>query len=512
METRARKLRRIQQENILRTSRNKSLYFGVVPHDVLFHFVKHLSKWPHSEQWLDTVDDNDALTVLRIGGALSGVSGSMFNSLGYRPWLHSGFGFEKFDTLALVLAPHLDSLYVNSDRIRVFSWYNFSSLRVLRVDMLNVTLRVFRHALSSSGSSLVELTCKHGNLRKSDARNIARYCKSLRVLNLNDNSVHVISLKVIWEALGEKLTKFTGRIPVSDFPLVARHCTALNELKIANMAQLINENKQMVMESLQTLHSLNVLRISSYDDALLFMTVEEIEAFLQGRPSDFLLGLKCSLDSPEKFFDVMHTIGSRLRLFSLEFDFDTLPSETSFMLNNIQELQLLNCNDYNDLKLERLFTHSMPNLRKLTISVKNTSIFSHIARCTSNLLELTCELPFSDENPIPFLSVRASDVTQLLQENQKLHRVDVDFGFTPTFPSDDMILFVSCFNVREAIMHVVMRYYAGNELDNDKNLHSAALNELTAKGPDMNSEKYEKLRNTCVPLRTKQINLEFIRG
>ena len=512
VETRARKIRPIQRESVLRTIMAKNLYFDVVPHDVLFHLVKHLSKWPHSEQWLDTVDDDDALTVLRTEGALSNVCKSMFNSLGQELWSRRVFGSEKFEMLAEILAPHLESLSFNGGLFRAFNLYEFSSLRVLQVEMSGVTARVFRHVLASCGSSLVELTCEPGSLRKADVRSIALHCKSLSVLKLYEHSWCSISVKIIWEELGDKLTKFSGRIALNDFPLIARHCTALRELKIVNTEQVSSGNKQMVIESVQALQSLRVLGIEldEYDYGQEFLAVGEFEAFLQGRPSDFLLDIHGSFNSQENFRDVMRSIGSRLRLFSLVLNSDSIPAGTTFMLDSIQELRLRKSDDYDDLKLERLFTHPVPNLRKLSIPVKNTSIFSHIARCTSNLLELTCELPVSEGNPVSFRSVRASDITQLLHENKGLYDLDIDFGFTETYPSDDMILLISCLNVSEAIMHVVMRYYTDSESGSGGNADSGALDEFTGQEQDRNSEKYKKLRNACVPLRTKRIGLQFI--
>ena len=512
VETRARKIRRIRRESTLRTITNKNLYFDVVPYDVLFHIVKHLSKWPHSERWLDTVDDDDILTLLRTEGALSNVSKSMFSSSGNELWSSRFFGSEKHEMLVEILAPHLQSLSFSESLCRAFNLYEFSSLRVLKVEMFTLTVRLFRHVLTACGSSLVELTYKPGRLRKANVRNIALYCKSLSVLRIYDNGYNEVSLKMIWEELGDKLTKFTGCIPLNDFPLIARNCTALKELKIANRQEAIDGNKQIVIESVQALQSLRVLGIVSceHDDAPQFLTVEELEALIQGRPSDFLLDLFGSFNSQEKFRDAMRSIGSRLRVFYLLQNFDSIPVGTMFMLDNIQELRIENHYQYGDFKLERLFTHPMPNLHKLTISVKNTSIFSHIARCTSNLLELTCRLPFSDENPVSFLTVRASDVTQLLHENKKLHHLDIDFGFTETYPSDDMVLLISCLNVSEATMHVVIRYYTESESDIGRDSYSHTLNEFTGKEQDKDSEKYEKLRNTCVPLRTKRVGLQFI--
>ena len=513
METRARKKRRIRRESIPRTTTNTNLYFDVVPHDVLFHLVKHLSKWPHSEQWLDTVDGDDVLTVLRTEGALSNVSRSMFYSLGNQLWSSRVFGTEKFEIVAEILAPHLESLSFSVSASGAFKSYEFSSLRSLQVGMFGVTMRMFRDVLTACGSSLVELTCQPGSLRKADVRNIAFHCKSLRVLKLCELTYKNISLKMIWEELGDKLTKFSGRIALNDFPLIAHHCTALRELKIVNSGEVIDENKQMVIESVQALQSLCVLGMESFGHVndLEFLTVEELEALIQGRPSDFLLEFEGSFNSQEKFHDVMRSIGSRLRVFSYLFVFNPIPGGTTFMLDNIQELRLEYDYRHDDLKLERLFTHPMPNLRKLAISVKNTSIFSNIARCTSNLLELTCALPDSYGEILYFLSVSASDITQLLQENEKLHHLDIDFGFTQTYPSDDMILLISCLNVSEAIMHVVIRYYTESETDSGRDPDSHTLNEFTRKEPGINSEKCKKLRNACVPLRTKRIGLQFKR-
>ena len=513
METQARKIQHTRRESVLRTITNKNLYFDVVPHDVLFHLVKHLSKWPHSEQWLDTVGDVDALTVLRTEGALSNVCKSMFNSLRHEPWSSSVFGSEEFEMLAEMLAPHLESLSFNGDLFRALNVHEFSSLRVLQVEMRSVTVRLFRHVLTLCGSSLVELTCESGSLRKADVRNIAVHCKSLSVLKLCELSYESASLKIIWKALGDKLTKFSGFIALNDFPLIARHCTALRELKIVNTKKVISGNKQMVIESIQALQSLRVLGIDLYDYCYFFrsLTVEEIEALVQGRPSDFLLDFDGSFNSQEKFGDVMRSIGSRLRVFSLVLNFDSIPAGTTFMLDNIQELRLRKYVYCDDLKLERLFTHPMPNLRKLIISVKNTSIFSHIACCTSNLLELTCELPDSGGDTDYSFSVRASDITQLLQENKKLHHLDINFGFTQTRLSDDMILLISCLNVRDAMMHVVIRYHTDSESDIGRDTDSYTLNEFTGMEQDKNSEMYKKLLNACAPLRTKRIDLQFIR-
>lgn len=495
METRARKLRRIgQQQSIPRTDTNQNLFLDVVPQDVLSHFVRHLSKRPFSDDWINSVNDDDVLTILRIGGAFSTVSQKMFKSLDFH-YVCNDIGKQKFDLLASMLAPHLESLFLDVDRIRVLDSCKFSSLRVLRVNMENVSAKMFKRVLTLCGSSLVELIYEWGSMRKSDARNIARLCKSLKVLD-TVGADGVNSLKVIWEELGSVLKKFSGCIPLDDLPLIALHCSVLEELAIGNIEYLKNENSQVVMESLQALQSLQVLDLSflDSDNYSSHMASDEIETLVLGRPSNFLFDIGWVFHTSEKFSDIMHKIGSRLRMASLYFVFDSISLEASFSFNNVLELSLAHLGDHPNLGLERLFVQPMPNLRSLCIRVKCTTILRHIARSVSSLRKLHCDLSPADYHPESGPRVHDSDVTQLLRANRRLHRLEMKFGRIRTYPSNDIICFISCLHISESMMHVVIRY--------------THLRRRLGYESGIDDEKYEKLRDACACLRTRRISVE----
>ena len=506
METRARKLRRIQRET--RASR----YLDVVPRDILFHLVKHLSKWPNSDQWFNSVDEVDALTILQIDGPLGDVSQEMFKSLND----NQDFGYEKFGLLAPILAPHVQSLYLDVDRIRGLDCRRFSSLRTLEVSIEGVSSKILNQILASSGGTLVELGLNYrsgGAMRKADARNIARHCKSLKSLDVE--YFNATSLKVIWETLGGTLTKFSGCIPLGDFPLLVRHCTVLEELKLSNIPQLKDEDPRLVLDSLEALQSLKVLGLTLSDGEFqrTDMTVEEIETFVGRRQSNFLFDIDMDFGSRDNFSRTMRAIGCRLRLFSLVLGFDSIPSERSWGLKNIQELEVVEHMNRTDYGIERLFVQPMPKLQRLHFSLKNTSVFRNIAHSVPNLSCLICDLPTEDDNPNPILIVDASDVTELLTASKKLNRLDLDFGAAEPYPTNHMINFVSCLKISEAKMHVIVRYNTGYNYERVEYSDSDSGPEYQniSKEQVIDREKLKRMRDASVPLRTKEISLQIAR-
>ena len=86
--------------------------------------------------------------------------------------------------------------------------------------------------------------------------------------------------------------------------------------------------------------------------------------------------------------------------------------------------------------------------------------------------------------PCPHSFVRALDDTQLLHENKRLHNLGIEFGFPQAYTSNDMILLISCLNVSEASIQVVIRYYTEIELDSGGDAGSVVRNEFTLKEND----------------------------
>ena len=86
-------------------------FFDLVPVDVLFLVLKHLSKQPFSEWcWLQSVNVNDVKTVLRLGGALSSASREVFKSLE-----HGLCSLDSLNELRMLIAACPSNVKIHGD-------------------------------------------------------------------------------------------------------------------------------------------------------------------------------------------------------------------------------------------------------------------------------------------------------------------------------------------------------------------------------------------------------------
>ncbi len=208
------------------TSAHQTRYFDVLPLDTLYVLLKFLSSTPYCEDWLTNVKPKDVHTALTLGGVLSIVSREIFTTFNYGSVFRRT---RKLRALALVMAPHMERFDLYGRKYRRFDFERLSRLRVLIVNY-NSNANLIEQVLVAVGENLLELEIHTFIVRKRLVRNIAQYCKSLKVFN-SDDAVYRASSKPIWTALGSTLTEVRGYFPEDDLAYIARYCTRLESVQ-----------------------------------------------------------------------------------------------------------------------------------------------------------------------------------------------------------------------------------------------------------------------------------------
>lgn len=473
-------------------------YFDVVSVDALSVLTKYLSHEPHSALWLHKISANDAQTVLQVGGALSAISRKMFKSL-------RGDDFNCFRSLCSnksillmnLMASHLEYLNGRESDLRRLNYERFCSLRVLCLYTCDDESAVER-ILAASGKSLLELEVRGRCMKKRMVGAIARHCKSLNAICV-DFFNYPTSLKPIWSATGNTLIELRGDLPRREFIHIASYCKRVEKLNL----WIENETKfvaigDALIELLDALKSLQILDTNGRSKMYYSFTADNIRSLLKVCPSDVHVYTTIFVDHCDAFADYIRAVGTSLRRIAVYCQVGTLPREVIHAFVNVEELSLnLGPNAFTVVK--SIFVDPMPNLRELSIrnlkNVKNSKLFSVLARSVSNLREFSCHFLGSSHDEEKRVPMKSSDFIKFLQANKHLSGFYLNYGssYDSLAVREDITDFIPCLKVCKYLSDVVITYF-----------DAEAVNTRVW---------YEVIGNACVPLRTKSLTLtvNFVR-
>ncbi len=464
--------------------------------DALYVVLKFLSSTPYCEDWLTTVSAEDVHTVLTLGGVLSTASREMFKSLDSDNI--SILNKHDFRALASVMAPHIECLHLHDPEYRRFDFERLSRLRVLKVNH-NVNANLLEQVLIAVGEKLVELQIHTTCVKKRSIRDIARYCKSLKVFN-SGYADYRVSSKPIWTALGGTLIELQGCFPQSDLVHIAHYCTRLEKV---NLLDCTFYNEGLVIDLLRALKTLRVLVIDFFDFGEPdYYPVNNVRMLVDACSPNIKIHSYCDCENNSSFVDFVRIVGTRLSRLNVICQSVALPRDVLPALRNVEELSfdLLKMNPqvgYMSM-LESVFVDPLPNLRKLTLRCVNTSrIFSVIARSASNIREFECgfqSILGVDDGQV---HVNGADVTEFLQANEHLRSIVLCYRGTEVSVIDGIIGLIPRLKVRRhlrvAAFQFWPRYRSANIDGKLLALYSDAMS--------------EKIRDACVSLRTKPLSL-----
>ena len=478
----------------------RGLYLNTLPRDVLMTIIRHLSKRPYVVYWQSYVDCRDALNILRCDGLVMEAARVLFTDLiyGYSKPLDlirseytslRASRFKHFEQLIMELSPQLCSLAFAAKPAKKYNFYfeECSQLRELTIEnwCSERITQPLDKLLESCGNSLIRL-CILGNrqMKLVLLKSIIRHCRVLESLYFNDRAGSA-NMDEFWQVIGRTLKRLKCFSPIPPLPTaealdcVERHCRQLEDVEIcASVSQF------PVAEFYKNMGTrLRVLRLSTLGS---IPSPEAMGQILSECPNvmvDVLFG------SPtEEMLSVLGGCARKLRLECI-----TEPSayfeNVANTLTGLTELRLENLHMDSSKFIEAFFNAPKPNLTKLSVDcvlvfdrlgdglLRSTSVLETVARTVHSLREFECCSEHLLE-PTSFES--------LLQSNRHLHRFTMTYSYNERTSNLEMASNIKC------LVQLLVKYESVVEFQVCLRYRKLFSNQI---------------RNACVPLRTRQLNL-----
>lgn len=472
------------------------LYFALIPADVVMAIIRQISKRPYAPYWQSHVDCTEAQNVLRCGGIVTEIAQTMFSQLSYGNSQHrESFGSEcsslrvsketDLSRLLLDLGPRLRSLTFET-RLQEFDFYveKCTQLRELTVKdwCPERPGRTVDRILKSCGHSLTHLNIYgSGQMRWQLVRSITNNCSALESLLLNDQTVLDVEMEKFWQVIGRTLKRLRCLPSMKEQALefAERHCKLLEDVEI-----ITNPLCFPFVQFYENLGAqLRMLRLNCF----VCTRTPEVMAQILDKCPNVLVDV--SIRGHEKMLSVLC---GRVR--KLELSCISHPSvQFATMANAFTALTELRLNNLrsNSLKFAMdLFNSHLPNLAKLSVDdthafqlqggalVPSLSVLDVVACNVHSLREFECR----SSNPLDPQSFKS-----LLDSNRDLRR------FTLTYFSDGDTVSNTFFVINSVfLVQSLVQYSSVHEFEVCLPYRKIVSNQI---------------RNACVPLRGRQLNL-----
>ena len=504
---REKRLRLMRQGPTTPTSPQAQLYFNTISRDVITVIIQHVSKRPHVADWQAYADCRDVLKILRCGGLLAEEARAMFIELTYGEYWGSVHVFERkrpslqacrgadFSQLLIELGPQVRSLFATGSQPFLSDFYfeNCSHLRELTIKYLTsegVTFTLSK-ILKSCGDSLTHLCLLgSGQMKPAHLELIIRHCRVLESLWFEDRMVSG-KIEEFWKVVGRTLKRLKCRSLIPPYSTygalncVQRHCKLLEDVEFTWYPLRLP-----VLHFYKTLGTR--LKILRFDYFAPIPTPQVMGEILNKCPNVVVDFTECVHTE-----GVLRVLGERVRKLELGSILNPSAEFTSIAnaLTGLSELELCEQDLKFSLKfVKALFNAPKPNLTKLYIPCVNVfeqqgntlvdsmNVLDIIARTVQSLREFKCR---------SFNTIELASFEAVLQSNRDLRRIGINY-----FQRDADGLNPECrFNCIGLIRSLV-KYRSVVDFYVD----------FKVLMPHWKIESNE-IRNACVPLRSRQLNL-----
>ncbi len=467
-------------------------YFDTISSDVAHNVIRFMSRNPCSELWLTYIKVDDIFTLLNSENLLSLAARDLFTAIVFS--YHHEIGSranslhvrekDQFNELLNKLASYLTHFYFADEYSRP-SYSQLQRLQVLQIND-NATATMVENVLEACSSSLRKLYIDRKKLEVEIVHSVAHNCQTLKELKLVYETSSK-SLQPMWAAIGPSLAAISYAGPIVEYVHIARHCIKLDRLELLNFHETWTENFDLFLSLLNpcSLH----LRFELWDEFYPYPVDRLSEVFdkLSCNLSIKTHVVSARMEQLESFFTAC---GATLNTLSVHCAGKEMNCDVGDSLLNLENLTLFQLSRGNTNALAKsFFANPLPKLRKLTVytAINGQELLSAIGRSVTTLEEFECYDLFSEDTEgSKAVHMKGEDFDSFLRANQQLRRIWIrnlsrysENGWE-----------IAC-EVAELIRRLK---------------YSPALEELNVSDRVLRGG-YQDLRNACVSLRTRRINI-----